>query len=102
MGWGAAKAMLEKMGNNTAIEALHLLEQNGMVKFDKLLNNAGIPLLDSGMLAVYDLILVTLANNFSACAKTGDTARAGVGRCSKSDKNICRSCNHLGKFAALA
>ena len=73
-----------------------------MVKFDKLLNNAGIPLLDSGMLAVYDLILVTLANNFSACAKTGDTARAGVGRCSKSDKNICRSCNHLGKFAALA
>merc|ERR1712086_130381 len=98
--WGQAKKMMMKKANNTAIEALHLLEQNGMIKFDKLINQAGIPILDSGMLAVYDLILATSANYFSTCSHKDSSRRHG--KCSHGDQRACRACNHLGKFAALA
>lgn len=93
--------------NGTPTEALAILEQNGFIRFDKLLKDANIQVKDPGMLAFYDLILATLSSNFSTCANAslGETNSKGGGAaegCSAEQYSTCHACNYMGKFARLA
>lgn len=84
---------------NTSQRALHyLLHENGFISISGLLEMHAKKSAynDPGMLAIYDLIIATKANNFATCARDG---KAG---CNKVSRNLCDSCNHVGKFGRLA
>lgn len=93
--WSTFKNM-PKSGEDPVRKALgYLLHDNGFVKIDDLLDNEE-KLLDSGMLAIYDLIIASKANNFASCVRNG-----AVG-CTESSQQLCEECNHVGKFGKLA
>jgi len=85
-------------GTASSQQALHyLLRDNGFIKIDGLLEMQAKKVHDDpGMLAIYDLIIATKANNFATCAKGGKTGCNGV------TKRLCDACNHVGKFGRLA
>ena len=90
-----------RIANNgtTSQSALHyLLHDNGFIKIDGLLEIQAKKSAydDPGMLAIYDLIIASKANNFATCARDG---RNG---CNKMTRRLCDSCNHVGKFGRLA
>ena len=83
---------------STIIQSLDFLSDHSIQKFDELMNTQDrMHNYDSEMLAVYDLILAMKARIFATCAKQGKHG------CSiKQAVNICKKCNHSGKFGQLA
>ena len=72
---------------NTPKEALDLLvKQNEFIKIDSLLKAANVEVKDSGMLAVYDLILASMSKTFATCSKEGSFG------CSKEAITLCEKC----------
>ena len=65
-----------------------LLHNKTMFSLGLLLENAGIVPADSGLLAVWDLILVAKSTEFSTCTRGCDQR--------------CLACNHVGNFARMA
>lgn len=51
---------------------------------------------DSGMLAIYDLILAIKSRTFASCARDENHG------CDKYASKVCDRCNHIGKFGKLA
>ena len=88
--WWAAQVWRDKFSSetNNPGTALDIIRSAGFVTFDGLLRDSGIKPRDAGLLAVYDLILVGLADQFSTCAR----GCAG---------GQCHSCNHMGKFSKM-
>lgn len=75
------------MSNGTPKQAMDfLVKENGFIKFDTLLKAANLTVEDSGMLAVYDLILASMSMNFATCSFQGSFG------CSKQSLNICKKC----------
>lgn len=86
--WGGAKRLADTAGSDPQ-KALDLLLRNDtMITFDSLLNEAGIVPADSGLLAVWELILVSRASEFITCIR-GCEQR-------------CGECNYAGKFSTMA
>ena len=86
MAWGHSRNVVSRL-SNTPKEALDLLvKQNGFIKFDALLNAAQVTVKDSGLLAVYDLILATMSFQFATCLKKASP------ECSSSALQICEKC----------
>ena len=88
--WWAAQVWRDKFSSetNNPGTALDIIRSAGFVTFDGLLRDSGIKPRDAGLLAVYDLILVGLADQFSTCARGCRTGQ-------------CHSCNHMGKFSKM-
>jgi len=80
-------------------EALDILESNGLLKFDQLLQESNVYIKDPGMLAIYDLILAKLSKTFSTCAADVEGSPSS---CTDYQRGVCSHCNYLGKFARLA
>jgi hypothetical protein len=76
-------------------EALRYLHGNGFVKIDNLLEKED-KLQDTGMLAIYDLIIAAKANNFASCVRNGEIG------CTEESRRLCEDCNHVGKFGRMA
>ena len=93
--WSGSKTIANGDKDSVRNALRYLLQDNGFIKIDKLLGEEH-KLRDSGMLAIYDLIIATKANNFASCA------RNGVIGCTKSSQRVCEECNHVGKFGQLA
>ena len=90
---------ISSANGSKAQQALNfLVRENGFTKVDDLLKkkNASIDKVDSGMLAIYDLILASKSMNFATCARGG-----GHG-CTNKARRLCEECNHVGKFGKLA
>jgi hypothetical protein len=94
--WKGSRSMVGRKNSETMRQALdHLRLDNGFVKIDDLL--IGQKLVDSGMLAVYDLIISAKAWDFATCS------RGGKKGCWKEvARKLCEECNHVGKFGRLA
>lgn len=89
MMWSDLRKKTGKL-TNTPKEALDLLvNQNGFIKLDSLLKACKVKVKDSGMLAVYDLILASMANNFATCSKEGSFG------CSRQAIDVCEKCELL-------
>ena len=87
MAWGHSRNVVSRL-SNTPKEALDLLvKQNGFIKFDALLDAAQVTVKDSGLLAVYDLILATMSFQFATCLN-----KASLPKCSPSALQICEKC----------
>ena len=115
--WEGSRNITYAVNNQTAKEARialnYLLKQKGFIKIDDLIsdengqnqNNANR--IDSGMLAIWDLILASKAYHFSTCARK-DAATDGYDPtqspacASPLSRQMCEECNHIGKFAQLA
>jgi len=96
MWWGA-----NRFSNNTTKQALDfLVKEKGFIKFDSLLKASKIEIEDSGMLAVYDLVLASMSRNFATCARNLGGTLGNF--CSKEAHQICDECNHIGNFGLLA
>jgi len=98
MMWSGSRNSIAN-GTTTPQQALHyLLHDNGFIKIDGLLETQAKKVVHNnpGMLAIYDLIIATKANNFATCARDGKTGCNGVTR------RLCDACNHVGKFGRLA
>ena len=95
--WWAAQQWGDKFSSETngPGTALDIIRSSGFITFDGLLRDSGIKPRDPGLLAVYDLILVGLADKFSTCAREceGEQCRT----CGQ-----CHSCNYMGKFSKMA
>lgn len=89
----------------TLQEALDILYQHGLVKFENLLRDMNVQVQDPGMLAVYDLILAAHSRYFATCAKNppwfGKGNRVPEG-CSNEEFVECLRCNYFGNFAWIA
>eukprot|EP00984_Skeletonema_dohrnii_P004621 scaffold1634_cov118-Skeletonema_dohrnii-CCMP3373.AAC.19 len=98
MMWSGSRNSIVNGTTTTPQQALHyLLHDNGFIKIDGLLEMQAKKVHnDPGMLAIYDLIIATKANNFATCARDGKTGCNGVTR------RLCDACNHVGKFGRLA
>eukprot|EP00985_Skeletonema_marinoi_P015867 scaffold8315_cov116-Skeletonema_marinoi.AAC.1 len=98
MMWSGSRNSIVNGTTTTPQHALHyLLHDNGFIKIDGLLEMQAKKVHnDPGMLAIYDLIIATKANNFATCARDGKTGCNGVTR------RLCDACNHVGKFGRLA
>jgi hypothetical protein len=95
MMWSNSRNSTSNDTTSSQLALRYLLRDNGFIKIDDLLENED-KLLDSGMLAVYDLIIASKANNFASCVKNGEVG------CNKSSQKLCEKCNHVGKFGQLA
>ena len=98
MMWSGSRRIVNSTANGTTLaqHALqYLLRENGFIKIDGLLEvqTKNSSYNDLGMLAIYDLIIATKANNFATCTRDG---------CNKETKRLCDMCNHLGSFGRLA
>lgn len=96
MMWGGSRRIANGTTSQRALQ--YLLHDNGFIKIDGLLEIQAKKSAydDPGMLAIYDLIIASKANNFATCARDG---RNG---CNKMTRRLCDSCNHVGKFGRLA
>jgi hypothetical protein len=94
--WSGSKSIADNDKESVQNALRYLLRDNGFIKIDDMLDNDHSQLLDPGMLAVYDLIIATKANNFASCARHGKIG------CSELAKKLCEECNHVGKFGHLA
>ena len=81
--WSGAR---NKARNSTSQVALKRLMDFGFFKLDSLIDESSVK--DSGLLAVWDLIIATKAEAFATCS----------GNCG----NFCKKCNYNGNFARLA
>jgi len=88
--WWAAQQWRDKFSSetNNPGTALDIIRSGGFLTFDGLLRDSGIKPRDPGLLAVYDLILVGLADQFTTCAR----GCAG---------GQCHACNYMGKFSKM-
>lgn len=77
-------------------EALRYLHDNGFVKIDNLLEKEDKLHDTTGMLAIYDLIIASKANNFASCVINGKID------CTEESRRLCEECNHIGKFGRMA
>ena len=95
--WGGSRR-ISKTHWSAVIQSLDLLSNHSLLKFDELMiTQGGIHNYDSGMLAVYDLILAMKARVFASCVRDGKHG------CSNNQAvEICKKCNHIGKFGKLA
>ena len=94
--WLGSKVIADNDKESVQNALTYLLRDNGFIKIDDLLDNDHSQLLDPGMLAVYDLIIATKANNFASCARHGQIG------CTELAKKLCEECSHVGKFGHLA
>ena len=93
--------------NNTANKALDfLINEHYFIKIDNLvdistddnINTTTTTTTDAvTLLAIYDLILSTLATNFATCSR----GYSKVG-CNEETRALCEECNHIGKFGRFA
>ena len=100
MMWSGSRNSIAN-GTTTPQQALHYLlhdHDNEFIKIDGLLETQAKKVVHNnlGMLAIYDLIIATKANNFATCARDGKTGCNGVTR------RLCDACKHVGKFGCLA
>ncbi|EJK56321.1 hypothetical protein THAOC_23823 [Thalassiosira oceanica] len=88
--WWAAQQWRDKFSSetNNPGTALDIIRSGGFLTFDGLLRDSGIKPRDPGLLAVYDLILVGLADQFTTCARA-------------SAEGQCHACNYIGKFSKM-
>ena len=86
--WGGAKTLANLAGEDPKRALEMLLHNKTMFSLELLLENAGIVPADSGLLAVWDLILVAKSTEFSTCTRGCDQR--------------CLACNHVGNFARMA
>jgi len=93
--WGGARRKADS-DRKSMVEALrYLLHDNGFIKIDNLLGNEH-KVCDSGMLAIYDLIIAAKANNFASCVNGGENG------CTQASQSLCKECNHVGNFGRMA
>jgi len=79
-------AETNKAMNSTSMAALKLLMDSGFLKLDSVIDASSLK--DSGLLAVWDLIIATKAKAFATCT-------LGCG-------DVCSKCNYEGNFAKVA
>jgi hypothetical protein len=91
--WLGSRRTSDKSSIRKALR--YLLHDNGFVKIDDLLEKEH-KLRDSGMLAIYDLIIAAKAFNFASCARYGEIG------CTEASRSLCEECNHVGKFGRMA
>eukprot|EP00985_Skeletonema_marinoi_P006579 scaffold2845_cov147-Skeletonema_marinoi.AAC.2 len=91
--WLGSRRTSDKRSIRKALR--YLLHDNGFVKIDDLLEKEH-KLRDSGMLAIYDLIIAAKAFNFASCARYGEIG------CTEASRSLCEECNYVGKFGRMA
>ena len=91
--WAESRMISNKKSMREALK--YLLHDNGFVKIDSLLEKEH-KLGDSGMLAIYDLIIAAKAKNFASCVRDGEIG------CTEASRSLCEECNHIGKFGRMA
>ncbi|KAL7482177.1 hypothetical protein ACHAW6_007866 [Cyclotella cf. meneghiniana] len=93
--WKPGSIIVGKRGRESVKKALSILRDDGFVKVDDLLGDLIVQ--DSGMLAVYDLIIAKKSYHFATCARSGK-----FGCESNETRKVCEECNHIGKFGRVA
>lgn len=83
----------EKKPENDTELALQLLEESGFVSLEAVIDPDKI--LDSSLLATWDLIVAENAKEFSTCTRQGLHQRCET-------RTRCNLCNHLGNFSNWA
>lgn len=91
--WIGSKNLSNKKSTR---EALRYLHGNGFVKIDNLLEKEDKLHHDTGLMAIYDLIIAAKANNFASCVRNGEIG------CTEESRRLCEECNHVGKFGRMA
>ena len=94
--WLGSKHISSNQTESSQQALQYLLRDNGFIKIDGLLKTYAADDTDTGMLAIYDLIIASKASNFATCARDGKFG------CNEATFQLCEACNHIGKFGSMA